>query len=184
MKLNKILYLKNRLLHKQTFDNIFQTETCMDIKVDRTLSDNNLVFTITVSNPHASSFSESDLQIMKLIEQCKKSIEGVSLETSKTKESVINLINTAKEKSFFRILDNLKFAIENEFRPRFDPICQEIYNWIRDHQTGELQEWLFEFDPQRTKYYFDNDMHIDKIKNNQQSEYIDEDEYEDDDDEN
>jgi len=39
----------------------------------------------------------------------------------------------------------------------FKPICQEIYNWIQDHQSGDIKNWMIQFDPQRTKYYFHND---------------------------
>jgi len=130
----------------------------MKITVDRThTSESNLVFTITVSSPHLTCFGESEKQMMKLLEICQDDIERVVLDENKLKDDIKGLIHSAKEKAFVRVLDNLKFSIENEFRPMFKPICQEIYNWIQDHQSGDIKNWMIQFDPQRTKYYFHND---------------------------
>ena len=153
----------------------------MDIKVDRTnTSEGDLVFTITVSDPHHSSFGESEKNIMNLLDTCKDNIFRVSSEVNKTKDHVIGLIHAAKEKTFMMVLDNLKFAIENEFRPKFKPICQEIYNWIYDKQTDVLKKWMGEFDPQRTKYYFDNDITPSKFAMTQESEHDDDEDDEED----
>lgn len=130
----------------------------MKINVDRIHTpEGNLVFTITVSEPHHSCFGEVEKNIMNLLDICKENVYRTTSEENKTKLDVVGLIHLAKEKTFIRVLDNLKFAIENEFRPKFKPICQEIYNWIYDNQTDVLKKWMSEFDPQRTKYYFDND---------------------------
>lgn len=147
----------------------------MDIKVDRTNTpEGNLVFTITVSEPHHSCFGEIEKNIMKLLDICKDDVYRTTSDENKTKQDVIGLIHNAKEKTFLRVLDNLKFAIENEFRPRFKPICQEIYNWIYDKQTDVLKNWMCEFDPQRTKYYFDNDITPNKFAQMQESEHDEE----------
>ncbi len=150
----------------------------MDIKVDRVnTSEGNLVFTITVSNPHHSCFGETEKNLMNVLDICKQGISAYSSEENKLAQDVIGLIHTAKEKTFSRVLTNLKFAIENEFRPKFQPICQEIYNWIYDHQSSTLKSWMSEFDPQRTKYYFDNDG-----KNQTRSNDIPDDKFDDEDD--
>ena len=146
----------------------------MKIEVNRThSSEGNLVFTIVVSEPHHSCFGEIEKNIMILLDNCKEDTYRSTSEENKTKNEVINLIHLAKEKTFLRVLDNLKFAIENEFRPKFKPICQEIYNWIYDHQTDHLKKWMIEFDSQRTKYYFDNDDTPNKNYVPQESEHDD-----------
>ena len=133
----------------------------MKITVDRThTSENNLVFTVTVSEPHLTCFGESEKQMMRLLEICQDDVERVVLDENKLKDDIKGLIHSAKEKTFVRVLNNLKFSIENEFRPMFKPICQEIYNWIQDHQSGDIKNWMIEFDPERTKYYFHNDLFL------------------------
>src|SRR5690606_24171737 len=166
------------------FDNLNNLEDHMDIKVDRTNTpEGNLVFTITVSEPHHSCFGEIEKNIMNLLDICKDDIYRTTSDENKTKQDVIGLIHAAKEKTFLRVLRNLKFAIENEFRPKFKPICQEIYNWIYDQQTDVLKKWMSEFDPQRTKYYFDNDITPNKFAQMQESEHDDDDDEEDEDEE-
>ena len=130
----------------------------MKIKVDRNLSeDQKLVFTITVTDPHHSCFGEIENKMMSILDVCKNDIDNSINGVNKTKDDIIGLIHAAKKKLFMRLLNDLKFSIENELRPKFRPICQEIYNWIQDQQTDMLKTWMIEFDPQRTKYYFDND---------------------------
>lgn len=147
----------------------------MDIKVDRTNNPKgNLVFTITVSEPHHACFGEIEKNIMVVLDFCKDGVQSLSPEDNKVRNEVIGLIHNAKEKTFMNVLDNLKFAIENEFRPKFKPICQEIYNWIYDQQTDVLKKWMGEFDPQRTKFYFDNDITPNKFAQMQESEHDDE----------
>lgn len=131
----------------------------MDIKVDRiNTPEGNLVFTITVSEPEHACFGETEKKIMTHIDICRDELyRTAGLENKVMQDAVVHL-HDIKEKAFLRVLNNLKFEIENEFRPRFQPICQEIYNWIYDKQTGDLKKWMQEFDPQRTTYYFDNDV--------------------------
>jgi len=119
--------------------------------------DGSVIFTIKVSNPHSVWFSESDQKLMKILDVCKA--ECVD-EQGKLKDDIIRLVHAAKEKTFRGVLDKLNFDIKNTFEPRFKHICQEIYNWIYDAQTGSLKGWMNDFDPQRTKFYFDNDKTI------------------------
>ena len=101
--------------------------------------------------------------MMKLLDICKDDINRITPEENKLKNDVFGLVHTAKDKLFSRVIDNLKFSIENELRPMFRPICQEIYNWIKEHQSGDLMNWMNEFDPQKTKYYFHNDTQYENI---------------------
>lgn len=162
--------------YKKTFDNLENQENQLDIKVNRTHTpEGNLIFTITVSDPHHSCFGKSEKNIMDILDACKNDVNHIDLKENETKDDVIRLIHQAKEDTFVRVLNNLKFAIENELRPKFRSICQEIYNWIYDNQTDDLKKWMFEFDPQRTKYYFDNDITPTKFNQMQESEHEDDD---------
>jgi hypothetical protein len=129
----------------------------MKIETNRTVgSDGSLTFTIRVSHPHGVEFSDSDQELMRILDRCKNNAELVESD-GRIKEDIIRLIHAAKEKTFDRIMFKLNFDIKNNFEPRFKHICQEIYNWIYNAQTGELKQWMQDFDPQRTKFYFDND---------------------------
>jgi len=172
------------LIHKQDFAKVDNFEEKMNIKVDRTNTpEGNLVFTITVTDPHHSCFGEIEKNIMNLLDICKDDVYRTTSNENKTKQDVIALIHSAKEKTFLRVLDSLKFSIENELRPKFEPMCQEIYNWIYDQQTDVLKRWMSEFDLQRTKYYFDNDITPNKNYSPQESEHDEENEDEDEDEE-
>ncbi len=138
----------------------------MKITVDRThTAEGDLVFTITAKDAHKAPFGIVEKDIMDLLDICKDSVQGLLTEENKLKEDVIGLVHAAKERAFNRVLENLQFTISNELRPKFTHLCQEIYNWIYDAQEKPLKDWMREFDPQRTKYYFDNDRHA-------QSDYI------------
>jgi hypothetical protein len=147
----------------------------MDIKVDKHRpGDGSLVFTITVTDAHEWGCAKGDVTIMRLLEECKKQVWSTPLEAEETKQDVAALMHEAKFKTFNRVLNNLRFAIENELRPKFKPICQEIYNWIQDNQIDELKTWMMEVDPQRTTYYFDNDENAHKYSAPQMSEHEEE----------
>lgn len=146
----------------------------MKITVDRNNTDQgNLIFTISVTDPHHSCFGEIENQMMYILDTCKEQVYRTTSEENKTKNDIMALIHAAKEKTFMRVLDNLKFSIENEFRPMFKPICQEIYNWIQDQQTEVLKKWIMEFDPQRTKYYFSNDEKMQRELNKPEESPVD-----------
>ncbi len=53
-------------------------------------------------------------------------------------------------------------------------MCQEIYNWIFDNQNEYLKGWIAEYDPQRSRYYFDNDKTHESTQEKQQSEHEEE----------
>ncbi len=153
----------------------------MKIKVDRkSTPEGDLVFTVTVSEPHHACFDDVERNVMDILEFTKKGVEDLTPEDNKLRQDVVGLIHAAKEKAFTRVMNSLKFAIENDLRPKFKPICQEIYNWIYDNQKDVLKGWLSEFDPQRTKYYFDNDRAPGAMEMPQESEHDDDDDEEED----
>lgn len=128
----------------------------MKIRVERTIpSDRQMVFTITVKDPEDIELTDIEWNLLNQLEVCKKEIE--SMEESKEREEILRALHIVRERIFARVLDKLQFAIKNQLEPKFNPMCQEIYNWIYDKQSGRLKSWMQEFDPLRTTYYFDND---------------------------
>ncbi len=154
----------------------------MKIKVDRTNTfEQELVFTITVKNPHLVPFNEEEINCINFFETMEKSLKLKLGSTSKMLHDIVESNQKLKQKLFTRIIDNLKFSIENELRVKFRPICQEIYNWIYDFQEGYIKKFLLEFDPQRSKYYFDNDINVAEMPSDQESEHEFEDDFDDED---
>jgi hypothetical protein len=155
----------------------------MDIKVDRTQTpEGKLVFTITVGEPDIAPFEEVEKNVLESIDKFTKEMANTIDSSKELYMDIVIANHRVKEKVFMKVLDNMKFEIENELRPKFKPICQEIYNWIFDHQKGYLKKWMTEFDPQRTTYFFDNDGRFQNQNLNEiAEEKIDEDEDEDDD---
>lgn len=137
----------------------------MKITVDRTFNDEKeLIFVIKVSEPHKAPFGELEQKLCTILDSCKESVNQVTAEDNKLKNNILGTIHYAKEQAFIRVLSSLKFAIKNELKLKFDPMCQEIYNWIFDQQDQPLKKWMQEFDPQRTTFYFDNDNKIEPVK--------------------
>ena len=64
------------------------------------------------------------------------------------------------EETFCKIIKKLKYAIKHSLETKCTLLCQEVYNWIYDAQSGDLRKKLEEYDPQRSRYYFDNDKTI------------------------
>lgn len=159
----------------------------MKIEVNRSITpEDDLIFTIRVSEPHHAAFGEVETKIMSLLDSAKDKIEIVSPEENRVKNDALRFIHSAKETIFLAVLENLKFAIRHQLEPKMDAICQEIYNWIYDYQDDRLKIWMSEFDPQRTTYYFDDDVRLqDHLgKRSQVDEYISDDKVEDEDDDN
>lgn len=144
----------------------------MDITVDRIVTtEDTLVFTIEVKNPHLAQFGQMERNIMNILSVAKDAVEEIPTQEVRLKQEVIRLIYNAKQRAFERVWKNLTFAIRNDLQPKFDPICQEIYNWIYDAQQGPLKEWMSEFNPQRIQYYFDNDLRSKRGCDKQESEH-------------
>ncbi len=146
----------------------------MKVTVDRlNLDSGELQFIITMSEPHVAPFSDEERVALESIDRFTKNMASTLDPTGDLYQKVLNANHHVKEQVFLKILQNLRFTIENEFRPKFQPICQEIYNWIYDNQEGFLKTWMMEFDPQRTTYYFDNDIKAKKSILNQESDQED-----------
>jgi hypothetical protein len=147
----------------------------MKVKVDRKNTDEgNLVFTITVSEPTYEKLSAEEDSIMTIVDQCQKKVDIIDSE-DKLKYSVASLLNSAKMKAFDRVYNQIKSNIVTSVQDKFTPISQEIYNWVYDHQSNPHKQWMQELDPQRTKYYFDNDITAESNYIPQESEHEDED---------
>jgi len=148
----------------------------MKIQVDRVNQENgDLVFTITVSDPHKIPFGSAEREIMETMKTFQIMVNLQEYEDYSMKESVITASSNIQKRVFDKCIDMLKNDINGKFLPRHEHICQEIYNWLYDHQTDELKAWLTEFDAQRTRYYFDNDITPESNPEPQESEHEDED---------
>ena len=145
----------------------------MKITVDRNINDDgDLVFTITVREPVLQPFTPDEMSFMSLIEAAKNQASSLETNNLLIKNHVLADLNMMKERIFMQVLRKVRFAIQEELEIKFHPMCQEIYNWVQDAQDGYLKQWMIEYDPQRTKYYFDNDKTI-------ESAYDDEEGFED-----
>lgn len=154
----------------------------MKIKVDRTKhSEEELVFTITVSDPHHAPLSAAEKEVLETIDRCTKSAEAVLGRDNDLLIEIKASNHEIKALVFDKLLSNLRFAIENQFRPKFKPICEDIFNWIFDFQQGHVKMWMQEFNPERITYYFDNDARM--LANNQLCHDSDDEEADEDDDE-
>lgn len=135
----------------------------MKITVDRTLSpEGHLVFTVTCKEPHLTCMTEQETEALEGLDLFTHQMS--SLISPEMSQLIENANHEVKGKIFNKVLENLRFAIQNEFRPKFLPICQEIYNWIYDLQSGNIKKWMMQFDSQRTTYYFDNDARLEQNK--------------------
>lgn len=151
----------------------------MKITVDRVRdTEDNLVFTITVSEPHDVSLSDDEISIMTILQNTITLMDQYNTPKNKVKERTLIHLQQNKEEVFMQVLKKLRFSIDEQLRPKFMPILQEIYNWIYDKQTDWTKRWLEEFDPQRSRYYFDNEKTIED-SDPQESEHEGEDEDED-----
>lgn len=133
----------------------------MKISVERSVkSCGALEFLITVSEPHLVPFGEKELEAMSILDESKKVLDDILGVDNSWNVKYQSTLLEYKMQVFEKLISSLNFSIKNQLSPKFNPICVEIYNWIRDHQEGKVLEWMEDFDPQRTKYYFDNDTTI------------------------
>lgn len=158
----------------------------MKITVDRKVSnENELVFTITCTEPHKGPFGLIEQHMMEILDTCKTKIQNIPTQSKNQEkmlqEDIVGLMHVVKEQAFLRIRNSLSFAIENQLRIKWSPILQEIYNWIFDSQDEPLKQWIQEFHPERTKYYFDNDKTIENYSSQQDHDDVEVDDDDEDD---
>jgi hypothetical protein len=133
----------------------------MNITVDRHNKDDQLVFTITVKDPHKVPFTEIDAETILYLNSCKEAVEGLGKAADHPLVGqAVNALHEIQSRTFNRVKDSLMFALRHQLQAKYEPIIQEIYNWLYDKQEGYVKEWMQSFDPQRTTYYFDNDRTI------------------------
>lgn len=163
---------KFTLKFKQTFDSLQRLENIMDIEIDREVTpEGDLVFCIRVKNPQKINFSEVDKKILDGLDNFTLELGNTIDVQNRIYQEYVTGKDGIKEKIFKRCIKNLKFNIINSLETKFDPICQEIYNWIYLHQDDHAKMWLLHCDPQRTKYYFDNDRCANESLQKQESDH-------------
>lgn len=142
----------------------------MRIDIDRLRDhDGNLIFNIRVSELHESPFSEEEYEGFSELQNGLDLLQDVYPPDNKYFFELKTAIHGIMSRKFDKVKENLMFAIDNQLKVKFEPICQEIYNSIYDSQQPELRKWMQEFDPQRTKYYFDNDKTIENSEEEEEN---------------
>lgn len=135
----------------------------MKISVERILTpEGSIVFIISAKDPHLIELGQIEIDVMRNLDIAMDVLKKTTEEDNNLINEVVALIHQGKEKTFDKAMTDLRFEIKNRLRVKFDPICQEIYNWMFDAQNGPVKQWLQTFDPQRTRYYFDNDPEMNK----------------------
>lgn len=136
----------------------------MDIKVERGKSgEDQIVFTITVTGHDCVDITPEEFAWMHRLDALMEDMALMADEQGKVYELMKLENHKSKDKLFNIILDKLKMKIEINLRQKFRPMVQEIYNWIFDHQDGTLREWMIKYNPDRTRYYFDNDIETENL---------------------
>lgn len=147
----------------------------MKIEVNRiNTNEGDLVFNIKISKPTYVNLKLEENQILSMVNDCQKRVEVIDSDDN-LKDSVVNILQIAKTKTFERVLNQIKSSINEDLESKMKPIKQEIYNWLYDHQNNPLKNWMLDLDPQRTKYYFDNDITSESNYIPQESEHEEED---------
>ena len=131
----------------------------MKIEVNRDFDGDDLVFTIRCSDPNAVPF---DSYAMMLLDDMSDNVKAKCLPEHVLTHEIEESIHALKVKAFERMRSKIASCIENHLYPRYQHMAQEIYNWIYDLQKDDVRAWMLTFDPQRTKYYFDNDPNPDQ----------------------
>ncbi len=151
----------------------------MKIEVARTHNESgHLVFTITAQEPNVNPFSLEDRMVLDHLDQLVRDVQKSLNPKSELYEDTMLSMHSIKEKMLVRVINKLKSSIHNDLRSQFEPMCNEIFNWIYENQNEPVGSWLSQFSPQREKYYFSNDPQSMVIHSDTDFE-IDEDEDED-----
>lgn len=129
----------------------------MEIKVERIIEEGKLVFTITCENPSIEYPNENGWEALNLLNICESAIEATIHNGFSLKQEIKTTLFGCRDMVFDQIHDFMTFALRERLEPKFEHMCNEIYNWQYDNASGRMKQLLQEFDPQRTKYYFDND---------------------------
>ncbi len=153
----------------------------MKIEVTRVENESgDLVFTITTRDPTIIPFTIEERLILTRIDEFVRDMSKTLDPTKKLYQDILNSTHAVKENMLIRVIEKLKEKIHDDLRTKFEPMCQEIFNWIYDHQVDHVKSWLSQFEPQRVKYYFDNDQKLKDLRSDTDFE-IDEDEDDEDD---
>jgi hypothetical protein len=136
----------------------------MKIEVSRShTEDGNLVFTIVTKEPTVMPFTIEERLVLTRIDEFLREMKKALDPSKKLYQDILLSTHAVKENMLIRVINQLKTSINTDLRIKFEPICEEIFNWIYDNQVDHVRSWLSQFEPQRVKYYFDNDAKVKKI---------------------
>ena len=143
----------------------------MDIKLERSIEDKELVITIRCSNPVKVEYLPAEL---KALNAMKNIVDDLINELDDTRPLWIRIVTTResiKDKIFKTIIESFKSRITWDLDNNILKIYHEIYNWTFDNQTEEMQNYLTAFGFQKENYYFDNDLEIKRYNMKQEPEF-------------
>lgn len=129
----------------------------MEIKVERFIEEGKLVFKIICDKPDDFKMNPYDIEALTNLDGSYENFKNAIPDAYRFKDLIKANLFDIRSKVFERVSDDMTFSLRQQLEPKFDHMCQEIYNWQYDAQSGFIKNWLQEFDPQRVKYYFAND---------------------------
>lgn len=148
----------------------------MKIKVERVKCENSIEFTIKVTDPHKVPFTVEEEYMLRAMEQLNVDTRTALSPESTLYHDFVCAAHEVREKMVCRVLNSLKSSIRDDLESQFNPICQEIFNWIYDNQDEHVKSWLSAFYPERITYYFANDLRMKQQDIKSDTDYDQEDE--------
>lgn len=141
------------------------------MRIERTFNDNgDLIFMITMPNGPYKIISDDHLskltQFRKLGEFLTSEISGF-----RYSEIMEDSFRDNLQDLFMCFFKEFREDIDKEFTEKCRAMKAEINNWVYDKQSVAIQSWLSEYEPQRTKYYFDNDPEKNRGEESQEPEF-------------
>lgn len=123
----------------------------MDVEIHMNkCDDGSLQFVITCKNPQVLDFDSEDLEMLIRIDEF---INGINT-SNKINMDIKSSVHGLKDRYFNNLNADMKRDIQDKIHHQLQKICTETYNWIYDHQTGALKQFMQEFNPERVCYFF------------------------------
>lgn len=131
----------------------------LDCKVTKTKTDDQLTFTITISNANPLVVKDEELEFWKAIDELKQRINqfrkflpGDGKETAS--DIMINQLGYLQG-TLARTLDQkVRNRIDEKLTSMLRPICTEAMNWWVDQQDEAARAFIFESKPYREEYKY------------------------------
>lgn len=143
----------------------------MDVRLEKTIENDELIITFRISNP--SVMSMPDPQV-KALNHLKNTVDQLIDETDDRQPLFMEMVairEDMKDKIFKVMIDEFKARMGSALDLHLVALYNEIYNWTFDNQTEEWKSRLLNFGFQKQKYYFDNDFETKRNEMKQEPEF-------------